>query len=396
MTFRRRSRLMLCRSSHGRRRRWLMHDRCRRWSLLMHRRRGWRCIHVMFRLPLRGRRERLRRRSVLPLGLRRWRRALIVRAPYWFRRRLMVITSAIEIASTIAIVPRWLPIHDFRIAIVIDASPIMVHIWLWLRWRIVRPRHSRYIIIGVHAPVASVSTGAAQGMLISIAVSNPAANGTSASSHRSTGHRRWFVMISVWATINDSSVRRRNWRTEARRRMRQPGPAIPSVPSARRPAPAASVDEHPLAVAIGHPSPWVRRNPRIAKAGRVAPIAVAEWVPVVANIVRLPDLAVSRDVIILAVIIQVARAILVRRLCVARTSGSVCAQKVVALLTPLVQIVRVHAFIQRITGHIIGIQDKGFIFLDGNFAAVVRVAHAYFTLPHRDVQRIRIGAGHAK
>jgi hypothetical protein len=68
-----------------------MHDRRRRRGLLMDRRLRRRRVHIVFRLPLRSRRKSLRRRIVLPFGLyRRW-RSLIVRAPYWFRRRLMVV-----------------------------------------------------------------------------------------------------------------------------------------------------------------------------------------------------------------------------------------------------------------------------------------------------------------
>jgi hypothetical protein len=66
----------------------------------------------------------------------------------------MVITPAIEIASAPASVASGLPIHYLRIAIVINPSAIIVHVRLWLRWRIVSPRHSRYIIIGVDAPVS--------------------------------------------------------------------------------------------------------------------------------------------------------------------------------------------------------------------------------------------------
>src|SRR6185503_15608620 len=176
-------------------------------------------------------------------------------------------------------------------------------------------------------------------------------------------HRRWFVMIFPRVAIDDSSVGRRHRRTKSRRRMRQPRPAVPSVPTARRPAPAASVYKYPTAIAVRHPAPRIRRNPRVAKARRIAPIAVAEWVPVVANVIRLPDLAISRNVIILTVIIQVARAVLIRRLRIARPGRSIGAQKIVTLLAPLVQIVRVYAFIQSIAGRITGIQDESFVFL---------------------------------
>ncbi len=98
----------------------------------------------------------------------------------------------------------------------------------------------------------------------------------------------------------------------------------------------------------------------------------------------------------MAVIIQIARAVLIRRLRIAWTGRSVRAQSIVALSAPLVQIVAVHAFIQRVARHIIGIQDKGFVLLYGNFAAIIRVAHAHFALPYRNFQRIGIGAGYAE
>jgi hypothetical protein len=277
---------------------------------LMDRRRRRRRVHVMFRLPLRSRRESLRRRIVLPLRLCR-RRTVIIGTPYSFRLSLMVITCAIRIASTVASVPSGLLIHYLWIAVAIDSPAIVVSVRLWLRWRIVSSRHSRHIVIGIDSP-ASVPTRTVEGMFIAIAVANSAANRTSASSHRSTRHGRWFVMISSRVAIDNPLVCRGNRRTEARRRIHQPRPAIPSAPAARRPAPAASVHENPPAIAIRHPSPRVRRNPRISKAWRIAPIAIAEWVPVVADIVGLPDFAITRGVIILAVIIQVACAILIR------------------------------------------------------------------------------------
>jgi hypothetical protein len=65
----------------------------RRWRrLLMYRRRlRRRRVHIVFCLPLRGRREGLRRRIVLPIRLY-WRRcAFIIRTSYRFRCRLMVV-----------------------------------------------------------------------------------------------------------------------------------------------------------------------------------------------------------------------------------------------------------------------------------------------------------------
>jgi hypothetical protein len=123
-------------------RRWrrsrLMHYRRRRWRwLLMHR--CWlrrRRVHIVFRLPLRSRRESLRRRIVVLPFRPCWRRAFIIRAPYRFRRRLMVIAWPIKIASAITRTTSRLLINYFRIMVAIDSSMIIVDIWLWLRWRL--------------------------------------------------------------------------------------------------------------------------------------------------------------------------------------------------------------------------------------------------------------------
>lgn len=165
------------------------------------RRRRWR-VHIVLDRPLRRRRERLRRRIVLPLCLRR--RTFIIHAPYRLGLPLMVITPAVEIPSAIASITSWLLVHYFWIAVAISSSAFIGSVRLWLRWRIVRARHSRHIVIGVDAPVASVSTGAAKSMLIAIA--NSASNRTSASSYGSTGHSRRLRMISYRSAIHNSFV----------------------------------------------------------------------------------------------------------------------------------------------------------------------------------------------
>src|SRR5882724_5295660 len=265
-----------------------MHDRRR--SLLMDRR-LWRRRVLMFWLPLRWRSVR-RRRIVLPLCLcRRRRRTLIIQTPYRFGLRLVI--------------------DYLRITVAVDSSVIVVDVRLWLLRRNVRARHSRHIIVGQHSPAASASIGTADIAVVAIAIPSPASNGSCRPPARSPSDR-WFRMNSVRRTLNNTAVFRRNRRTESRRRVRQPRPAIPSIPAARGPAPAASVHKYPLAVAIRHPAPGIRRNPCVSKARRVTPVAIAERVPTNTHVVRLPDVAVSRRVIILAVIIQVARAILVR------------------------------------------------------------------------------------
>jgi hypothetical protein len=127
-----------------------------------------------------------------------------------------------------------------------------------------------------------------------------------------TGHMRRFRMISYRPAIHNSPVCRRKRRMKSWRRIHQPRSAIPSAPAARRPAPATSVHKHPPAIPIRHPSPRIRGNPCISKAGHVAPVAITEWVPSQPHVVGLPYVAIVRDIIVLAVIIQVTRAVLIR------------------------------------------------------------------------------------
>ena len=229
----------------------MMHHRRR--SLLMDRRRRRRRVHVVLRLALRCGRKSLRRRIVLPLCLwRRW-RTVIIGAPYRFRRGLMLVASAVEIASAITSVPRSrLLVHYFWIAVSISSAALITSVRLWLWWRIISPRHSCHIVIGIDAPVASVSVEPPWCTVIDIAVDVPASNGTN-----SFSTSRRFRMISHRSAIDNSPVRRRNWRMKSRRHIHQPRPAIPSVPATRRPAPAASVHKYPAAIAIRHPAPRI-------------------------------------------------------------------------------------------------------------------------------------------
>jgi hypothetical protein len=128
----------------------------------------------MFRLPLRSWRKGLRLRIMLPFC--RWRRTVIIGAPYRFWCRLVVITPAIEIASAITSVPSGLLIHHFGIAVTVSSSAFIrsVRLWLW-RW-IISPRHSRHIVIRVHAPVAFISTGTAWRTIVAIMANIPAVN----------------------------------------------------------------------------------------------------------------------------------------------------------------------------------------------------------------------------
>src|SRR5262249_41049911 len=82
-------------------------------------------------------------------------------------------------------------------------------------------------------------------------------------------------------SADDNSVmgRRRHRCAESGRRINPAWSGMPSVPPARLPAPSPTVDEDPVAVAVGQPSPRIRRNPRISKAGGVNPISVNERVP---------------------------------------------------------------------------------------------------------------------
>lgn len=234
----------------------LMHDRRRR-RLWMHGRRLRRRRVLMLLLTL-WRRVGLRRRRVLPLRLRSRGRNVIIRTPYRLGRWLMVVTGTIKVASAIACVPSGLLLHHLRSTVAVDSSVIVIDARLGLRWRRVSPRHSRHIVIGQHASIASVSIGTADvAVIIAVAITNPASNGPSSPSARSTVSDGCPRMISPRPAINDTTISRRNRRMESRRRVRQPRPAVPSVPAPRRPAPSASVHKHPLTVTVWHPSPRV-------------------------------------------------------------------------------------------------------------------------------------------
>ena len=128
----------------------------RRRSLLMSGRRRRRRINVVLNWPLRTRRERLLRRIMLPIRRYRSSRAVIIRTPYRFW--LMVVTSTVEIASTIAIVLSRLLLYDPWIAVAISSPAFIGSIRLGLRWRIVSPRHSRHVVIRVYVPITLIAT----------------------------------------------------------------------------------------------------------------------------------------------------------------------------------------------------------------------------------------------
>ena len=149
------------------------------------------------------------------------------------------------------------------------------------RYRIAVRRSSLYVVIGKYMAVSSTFA-------------------------------RYFSWTShlTRRAIYEPRIHRRSRRTESRRRIDEARAPIPSVPAAWRPAPAAPADKYPTAIAEWHPAPRIGGNPRRPETS-IGIVAVAVWVPILANAVRLPDVSIFRVVSILSVRIQVAGAVLV-------------------------------------------------------------------------------------
>lgn len=183
---------------------------------------------------------------------------------------------------------------------------------------------------------------------------------------------------------------------ESRRSAHHMWSAPPIVPAAGLPHPSATRNENPPAVAVRHPSPWVRGDPAIS-IRRIIPVAVHEWVPADPYTVRLPEIAVSRHVIIAAVIIQVAEAILIRRLRIISCSlGGVCAESSVALFAPLIQLVGLNTFIERVVGRVHRIKRERLAFFYRHLLARIRIFHTDLALKDGDFKRVLVSSGNTK
>src|ERR1051326_9184931 len=169
-----------------------------RRSGLMDCRRRRRRINIVLNRPLQSRGERLLRR-IMPIRRYRSFRAVIIRTLYRFRLSLMVVTPAIEVTAAITRVGRRLLIHYFWIAVAVSSSAFIASIRLWLR--IISPRDSRHIVIGIDMSARSVATRTAESVLIS------------------TGYMSRLRMIYYRAAIHNSPIGRRNRCMEARRRI---------------------------------------------------------------------------------------------------------------------------------------------------------------------------------
>src|SRR5437016_3031388 len=113
----------------------------------------------------------------------------------------------------------------------------------------------------------------------------------------------------------------------------------------------------PIAEAIRHPSPGIGRDPHVTARSEI-PIAIGEGVPAGVYPVGLPHGAVAGDLKVLPVIIQVAHAVLVRRVRVVAALG-VGAQILIALGAPLVEAVGLRPFFQVVAVGIEQIEGKG-------------------------------------
>src|SRR5208337_2909748 len=109
---------------------------------------------------------------------------------------------------------------------------------------------------------------------------------------------------------------------------------VPGVPIARLPDPSKAGSEGPVAVTVGHPAPGITRHPHITKARIVGPAAILEGAPTGVDEVGLPDVAIPRNGHEVAVIIQVAHAVTVRRVNAGTSGGCVAIVVVVLLAIP--------------------------------------------------------------
>src|SRR5581483_6834861 len=127
------------------------------------------------------------------------------------------------------------------------------------------------------------------------------------------------------------------WRNKSRWRVDDDRNTRPTSPvPARLPAPSKSRNKGPCAIPVWQPAPWIHRNPAISKSRIVAPRAVRKWTPRRPDSVGLPHPPISRNVVVVAVIIQIAPAISDRRL-IRRSRTRVLMLKFALVFVPLVE-----------------------------------------------------------
>src|SRR6266481_1832005 len=180
------------------------------------------------------------------------------------------------------------------------------------------------------------------------------------------------------------------WRSEMVWRMDEIRFAAPFMPVARLPQPAISAHEYPVAIAIRHPAPRIGGYPDVSIGRGQSPVTVGKRVPAQIHAIGTPAVTIARQVIVLAVVIKIADAILIRGLLRRQGVAGIGLQILVTLAAPLVEIVLLNTTFQIITARIIRIEREAFARSNSGFLVFIRRADGYFALPYSQVQRTRI------
>ncbi len=89
-------------------------------------------------------------------------------------------------------------------------------------------------------------------------------------------------------------------------------PSVPRTPATGLPTPTEPGRINPVAVVIGHPTPWIRRGPHVPHSGIPRPGAIHKRIPSSAHKIWLPHRPVARPVAKAAVVAQIAISVAVR------------------------------------------------------------------------------------
>lgn len=146
------------------------------------------------------------------------------------------------------------------------------------------------------------------------------------------------------------------------RRIHDTRDRVPVIPATRLPQPAITRRENPAPVTIRHPAPRVGRYPRVTKAGVPKPGTVHERVPSHSGEIGLPTLAITRDVVICAVVVKVAHAVAIRHGSVVRVGVEITLVILLLLLVPIIVRILFEVFRDRIA-ILIGKVECGRLFL---------------------------------
>jgi hypothetical protein len=213
--------------------------------------------------------------------------------------------------------------------------------------------------------------------------------------------RTWLQFVrhsrDPWVARHDANrILRRSRRMESRRRVDQSRLSPPPMPATWLPHPTRPVHKDPVTEAVWHPTPRIRRYPAVSD-GRPRPVTVHEWIPARADSSRLPEIAVTGNVIVGSVIVEIVQAVLVGRLrVVAAIARSISAQGFIALLAPVIQLIGFGFFVQSVMRRIFWIETECFVFLHRNLVARSRIFYFYLSFEDHEFQRILDCAGNAE